>query len=271
MNSVSFRIIDGPERGKIFDDLSLPVTIGREKGNSIVIDDERMSRFHLKIFEESGLILMVDLDSTNGTRVNGENTMLWALRPGDLIAVGNSLLVFGSRSDIIERLAAIRLRAAGGNAVFMGVTPAESSSMLAIDTKETTSEHSLAHTSAVMLQDELFSNVRQEDLFLLRAMFPPKLPSNLSATQISELSKLLFYFCLRFRTLVDEVRNVEPSEVDVRDLGIKGDRHKKNLQKKYHDKDSRVTLSSRQWQNLLDLYSMFSQYMELLTKADMES
>ena len=271
MSKVSFRIIDGPERGKVFDDLSLPVSIGREKGNSIVIDDERMSRFHLKIFDESGLSLLADLDSTNGTRVNGETTMLWALRPGDLIAVGNSLLVFGSHRDIVERLAEIRKRSLGSDAVFMGVTPAEVPSALVKNTKKTTSEHSLAYTSAMMLQDELFTNVQQEDLVLLRALFPPELPNELSTVQSAELSKFLFYFCLRFRTLVDEVRSMELSEVDVRDLAAKGDRQKKNLQKKYQEKDSRVTLSAAQWQNLLDLYSMFSHYMELSVKQEKEN
>ncbi|MDD3587291.1 MAG: FHA domain-containing protein [Thermoguttaceae bacterium] len=268
MNKVSIRIIDGPERGKVFDDLSLPVSIGREKGNSIVIDDERMSRFHVKIFEEAPLCLLADLDSTNGTRVNGETTMLWALRPGDLITIGNTLLVFGSRRDVVERLADIRKSSLGSDAVFMGVTPAEVPSVLEQNSKKTTSEHSLAYTSAMMLQDELFNNVPQEDLILLRSLFPPHLPAELSAGQAAELSKLFFYFCLRFRTLVDGVRSVESSEVNVRDLAAKGDRQKKSLQKKYHDKDSRVTLSAAQWQNLLDLYNMFSHYMEQSVKQE---
>ena len=40
--------------------------------------------------------MLTDLESTNGTRVNGENVQLWILRYGDLIAMGRSVLLFGS-------------------------------------------------------------------------------------------------------------------------------------------------------------------------------
>ena len=77
-----------------------PLTIGREEGNPIQLNDERISRFHLKIQEDQDKIVLTDLQSTNGTKVNGENVQLWVLRPGDVIALGRTMLVFGSREEI---------------------------------------------------------------------------------------------------------------------------------------------------------------------------
>lgn len=266
MTVVSFRVIDGPERGKVFDKVPLPVTIGREKGNSIVLEDDRISRCHLKIFEESGLMLLIDLDSTNGTRVNGETTMIWSLRPGDLVTIGNTFLVFGTRTEIIARLAELRRKIVDQKGMYMGITPAESPHAVKQTATHSTSEHSLAHTSALMLQNELFDKLSQQDLVLLRALFPPELPNELSADQSADLSKFLLYFCLRLRTIVDGVRAVEASEVDVRDLNKRDRNRKSHPRKKYQEKDSRVTLAPQQWQNLLDVYDMFSQYIDQLTK-----
>ena len=108
MATVTLRIIDGPDRGKVFEHLSVPVSIGREEGNSVQLNDERVSRFHLKIQEDQERLVLTDLESTNGTRVNGETVQLWVLRPGDVIVIGRSVLVVGSRDDIARRLAAIR-------------------------------------------------------------------------------------------------------------------------------------------------------------------
>jgi len=49
MGGITLRILDGADRGRVFGDLMPPVTIGREEGNSIQLNDERVSRFHLKI------------------------------------------------------------------------------------------------------------------------------------------------------------------------------------------------------------------------------
>ena len=58
-----------------------------------------------------------DLESTNGTKVNGENVQLWILRPGDVVSVGRTVLLFGSRGEIARRLAALRgVDLAGGDA-----------------------------------------------------------------------------------------------------------------------------------------------------------
>jgi pSer/pThr/pTyr-binding forkhead associated (FHA) protein len=116
MRTVTLRVLHGADRGRMFDRLPVPVTIGREEGNSIQLNDERISRYHLKLQEDNDKIVLTDLESTNGTRVNGEDIQVRIIRDGDMIAVGRSLLLFGSRSDIDRRIAEIaeRVPALGG-------------------------------------------------------------------------------------------------------------------------------------------------------------
>lgn len=100
MQSITLRVISGADRGKIFRDLATPVTIGREEGNAIQLNDERISRFHVKIQEDDGRLVVTDLDSTNGTRINGNVCNLKILRYGDTISVGRSVLLVGSSEQV---------------------------------------------------------------------------------------------------------------------------------------------------------------------------
>jgi len=104
MAPITLRVLDGADRGKIFEDIKVPVTIGREEGNTIQLNDERISRFHLKIQKDHDDLVLTDLESTNGSRVNNEDVRLRILRHGDLITVGRSTLIFGTRVEINERL-----------------------------------------------------------------------------------------------------------------------------------------------------------------------
>ncbi len=97
---VTFQVIEGVDKGRIFRDLSIPVTIGREEGNLLRLNDERVSRYHAKVQQEDEDIILTDLDSTNGTRVNGMPIQIRRLRPGDQIELGRSRLLFGSLEEI---------------------------------------------------------------------------------------------------------------------------------------------------------------------------
>ena len=94
MQSISFRVLQGADRGRLFADLQPPITIGREEGNLVQLNDERISRYHVKVQYDNGALVVTDLDSTNGTRVNGHTCNLKILRPGDTISVGRSVLLF---------------------------------------------------------------------------------------------------------------------------------------------------------------------------------
>src|SRR5918994_6391496 len=108
MAQITLQVLDGADRGRVFGELATPVTVGREEGNTIQLNDERVSRFHLKIQEDQEKVVLTDLESTNGTKVNGEDIQLRILRYGDMIAVGRSVLLFGSREEIADRMSRVR-------------------------------------------------------------------------------------------------------------------------------------------------------------------
>jgi FHA domain len=68
------------------------LVIGRELDCDVVLPAETVSRRHARlIFRDGGWVLQ-DLNSTNGTRVNGRYVGRCRLRPGDQLAIGDQLL-----------------------------------------------------------------------------------------------------------------------------------------------------------------------------------
>ena len=55
--TVTFQVVDGVDKGRVFRDLPVPLTIGREEGNLLRLNDERVSRFHAEVQFESARIL----------------------------------------------------------------------------------------------------------------------------------------------------------------------------------------------------------------------
>jgi pSer/pThr/pTyr-binding forkhead associated (FHA) protein len=107
MAKVTLQLLEGLERGLMFRDLPTPVTIGREDDNTVRLNDERVSRFHAKIQEDGGQIILTDLESTNGTRINGHPIQMRVLQIGDQIAIGRCLLLFGSPEEITAKVEAM--------------------------------------------------------------------------------------------------------------------------------------------------------------------
>src|SRR5437763_10577194 len=107
MPQVTFRVLEGIDKGRVFRDLPTPVTIGREEGNLLRLNDERVSRFHAKVQQDDGDVIITDLESTNGTRVNGTVVKIRRLRFGDRVCIGRSLLLFGSNEEIAARMATL--------------------------------------------------------------------------------------------------------------------------------------------------------------------
>ena len=103
MRTVTFLVLEGVDKGRVYKDLPIPVTIGREEGNGLRLNDERVSRFHAKVQIEDADIILTDLDSTNGTRVNGTAIQIRRLRPGDQVSIGRSMLLFGTMEEIDAR------------------------------------------------------------------------------------------------------------------------------------------------------------------------
>ncbi len=104
MQKITLQVLQGSDRGKTFTEVAMPMTIGREEGNAVQLNDERISRFHVKIQIDNDHLVLTDLDSTNGTQVNGLDCQLRILRIGDVISVGRSALLVGSREQIADRV-----------------------------------------------------------------------------------------------------------------------------------------------------------------------
>jgi len=187
MQPITLRILDGSDRGRIFDSLSPPVTIGREEGNSVQLNDERVSRFHVKIQSDHERLVLTDLESTNGTKVNGEDIQLRILKYGDMITVGKSVLLFGSRDEIASRLASIR-----GNSENEG---------------EQTIKPNKLVSEASSFDFELNWSEDGELQATLHALEPPSLPDRMTPAQAAQLGELLVYFHHRFRALLGSVQS----------------------------------------------------------------
>ncbi len=71
------------------------VTIGRGLDNNVVFhNDSRVSRRHAQIVFRYGQFLLYDLQSTNGTTVNGQPITQIVLSPNDRISLGGLELIF---------------------------------------------------------------------------------------------------------------------------------------------------------------------------------
>ncbi|HUR18147.1 MAG TPA: DUF3662 and FHA domain-containing protein [Acidimicrobiales bacterium] len=71
-----------------------PVTIGRLSDCDVPVTDESVSRRHAEIRRRGSDIVVVDLGSTNGTKVNGAGVRERRLADGDEITVGSTRLRF---------------------------------------------------------------------------------------------------------------------------------------------------------------------------------
>jgi len=70
------------------------ITIGRLKGNDVVIEDEKVSRYHLQIVQfDDGSFRLIDFGSTNGSYVNGVRVEHeTVLQMNDFVRIGDQML-----------------------------------------------------------------------------------------------------------------------------------------------------------------------------------
>jgi len=80
------------------------VSIGRQPSNYICINDPYLSREHCLIRKSEEQFIIEDLNSANGTYLNGEPIKESLLKEGALIEIGVSLFLF--RVNDAEELAA---------------------------------------------------------------------------------------------------------------------------------------------------------------------
>lgn len=191
MSDLTITILHGADRGKVFRDLTVPMTIGREEGNSIQLNDERVSRCHLKVQRDNDRLVLTDLDSTNGTKVNGQETHLRILRYGDLVAIGRSLMLIGSDEQIAQRMARISQKS-------------ESSSSASLSRDATSLEGSLGF--------EFGEGKIPAFATLLGLTEPPEIPDRMSPGQAAQFCEILEYLQSRLQKLIEAADIDEKSQ-----------------------------------------------------------
>ncbi|MBU0678381.1 MAG: FHA domain-containing protein [Verrucomicrobia bacterium] len=72
------------------------LTIGRNPENGLPIDDPTVSGKHCRIVREDEQFRLIDLNSTNGTRVNSRDISETILKPKDIVQVGSVEFMFDS-------------------------------------------------------------------------------------------------------------------------------------------------------------------------------
>jgi pSer/pThr/pTyr-binding forkhead associated (FHA) protein len=66
------------------------ITIGRQEGNTIRLTERNVSRRHARLMRQNGHVVVEDLGSSNGTRINGERISGQStVKDGDLIQIGD--------------------------------------------------------------------------------------------------------------------------------------------------------------------------------------
>jgi HD-GYP domain-containing protein (c-di-GMP phosphodiesterase class II) len=91
----------GTGAGKRVTLTTFPATIGRDPTNTVVLEDDEVSRFHLRIKKRGRLFICEDLESRNGTYINGDRILNSIVKNGDKILVGGTEFQFvTNESDI---------------------------------------------------------------------------------------------------------------------------------------------------------------------------
>ena len=231
MAMVTISILEGLERGREFRNLPTPVTIGREEDNVIQLNDERVSRVHAKLQEDSGQIILTDLNSTNGSRVNGHPVQLRVLQPGDHLQIGRCTLLFGSDEQIAE------------HAKKLGV---EVAALAPLTPLNQLSDSNVAGGSDVELDLQAAEDINLENLQL--PLFPggaPPLPDHLEPGQRARVSDMLGYIHERMRDVAFDAAEADDPQAD-----------------------AFVQVPWDRWQNLLKLQMDMAVYLRKIASPD---
>jgi two-component system NtrC family sensor kinase len=92
-------VIKGSDKGKVFRLESDKISIGRDRSCDLHLDDKEISRKHVSIGWHAGGLTIEDLNSTNGTLVNGERVGTGCLKVDDRITLGMTELLVRQAID----------------------------------------------------------------------------------------------------------------------------------------------------------------------------
>jgi pSer/pThr/pTyr-binding forkhead associated (FHA) protein len=114
--------VDWPLIGRTFYLDEPVVSIGRLMSNDICLEDPFASRHHCLIRKEGGQYVIEDLNSTNGTYVNGDRVNACSLKEGFLIRIGTARFEFRLPSTERAMAASQNLVSSDGGRPFSVIT-----------------------------------------------------------------------------------------------------------------------------------------------------
>jgi len=101
------KLIVTDENGKTREqELGDVTSIGRSSANTIQITDGKSSRQHFRVERDGDYYKVVDLGSTNGTRLNGRKVTVQRLRKGDKMSVGQTTFVYEGPEEPASKVVA---------------------------------------------------------------------------------------------------------------------------------------------------------------------
>lgn len=96
-------VIAGPHTGKMFKLERNETVVGRSPGSELQLQDVGISRSHVRLYRVGADFFLEDLQSANGTFVNGQRVITsQQLIDGDKIAIGSSTVVKFTFTDKVE-------------------------------------------------------------------------------------------------------------------------------------------------------------------------
>lgn len=95
----TLHVLQGPDKGRTYELPDDETVIGRSSDH-VHLSDHSISRYHAKIRADDGEWVLYDLQSSNGTYLNGRRILAPSpLKHGDQIKIGTTLFVFGGSAD----------------------------------------------------------------------------------------------------------------------------------------------------------------------------
>jgi two-component system NtrC family sensor kinase len=134
----SLFVIRGNDQGVRFELPQRTVGVGRESSNTIQLHDTEVSRHHAEIRREQTSYVIADLNSSNGTFVNGTRVGEHPLASGDQVQVGGTLMLFtwpseASGEDLARQIKIAASQPAGGESeIIHSVSHEEGSRILGL-------------------------------------------------------------------------------------------------------------------------------------------
>ncbi len=168
----SLFVIQGADQGKRFELKPRPMALGRDKSSPILLHDHEISRRHAEVRPVDDSFRIVDLGSANGTFVNGQPVDQVALRSGDRLQLGQTVMLFhegpgGPDRDLMARVGVSQTTDDDRSAILKSIPVGDASRVLqATDTAGDWLKDRLLNLSVMYQATQAINHVLDTDALL---------------------------------------------------------------------------------------------------------